>query len=238
MTRLNILKSLAFSSALFVGLFATSTANAVALYEVEAAEADPVYSKFPGGHVFWFEEFPVLFPGASRGFVFDSNGGGFVENDGGTAFLFGRLINLLDASLVFDLALAFDGRTSIPPAGSPKRELKDEAYSDHVPPGPVDTDDWYYYTDTFGTLDGSASGLPFYLLSGKGPAFQVGVGANGKNVEFGASGWLDVEDLFTGEVYNGDINIDLKRVPDAGSSALLLGVSFAAMLFVRRRFVR
>ena len=53
-------------------------------------------------------------------------------------------------------------------------------------------------------------------LSRMGPAYQVGLGANGKNIDFGASGWLNVTTLSQpSQAPNlpsslvGDVNINL-----------------------------
>ena len=47
----------------------------------------------------------------------------------------------------------------------------------------------------------------------RGPAFQVGLGASGKNESYGASGWLDVAFYEAGSqnpsMSTGDINIDI-----------------------------
>ena len=133
----------------------------------------------------------------------------FIEYDNGTATLNGRIINRSDSDIQFDLDILFSGRTSSEPAGSPKLN---ECYS-------ANTDDWYYYEYTSGTITGvgDASGAVI-SISRRGPAYQVGVGANVTNAEaFGASGWFDltVEHQPSGNLKldgkNGDFNILLSE---------------------------
>ena len=84
---------------------------------------------------------------------------------------------------------SLSGRTSVAPPGSPKKDLKDCAYDEDG--GPVDTDTWYYYPTYTGTLTGLGEYAGAVLtIVPTGPAFQVGIGANNKNIKFGASSWF------------------------------------------------
>lgn len=71
------------------------------------------------------------------------------------------------------------------------RQIRD-CYSEHG--GPVDVSQWDMYLEvTEGSLRGVAgSATEGYTLELKmrGPGFQVGVGAGGKSIAFGASGWV------------------------------------------------
>lgn len=131
--------------------------------------------------------------GVSNSFVFE-DGAAFVENADGTAQLSGRIRNLQDDELCFNVTVEFGGRVApgdgaYPPDGSPKKELLDSAYSDKG--GPIDPSTWVYYTTMTGALIGcdKLDGASI-AITRNGPAFQIGVGANGKNGNYGGSGWI------------------------------------------------
>ncbi len=146
--------------------------------------------------------------------------GEFTEFFDGTATLKGIVRSTTNPSAQFDICIDFSGLVepgSPVPAGSPKQELNPTCYG----PGMVDTTTWRYYTTWGGTatglgsLDGAA-----LQLDGVGPAFQVGEGANNKNVNFGASGWLTVTTTsqptsgpMLPTAVTGDINVDLVDCP-------------------------
>lgn len=130
----------------------------------------------------------VWLPGIATDFYF-SPSGSFVENPDGTAHIAGTIVSASDPSKTFDIEVNLSGRTSVPPPGSPKKDLKDCAYSEDG--GPVNTDDWYYYTNFTGTFTGGGSLAGAVLtIVPTGPAFQVGLGASGKNLHYGASAWF------------------------------------------------
>ena len=145
------------------------------------AEADEFGAA--GGHVFWL-------PGISEDLVFVGDTGRFTQFVDGTATMTGTLVDLNDSGKVFDVNVTFSGLTFVTPVGSPKKELAASAYVENG--GPVDTDTWYYFTDYSGVLTGSGDWAGAQVtFTRTGPAFQVGNGASGKNVNFGASGWFD-----------------------------------------------
>lgn len=182
-----------------------------------AAPKDPVYGVLLGNHA-------LLFPGLGGKFVFGASGQ-FVERADGTARLSGTVTDLDEPSRCLIVDIAFAGRVGpgdagFPPAGSPHLDLTPAAYVQNG--GPIDTGTWHYYATTAGTLVGcDVLEGAFLTIAGTGPAFQVGVGANGKNLAFGASGWLDVELVAqptTGVILpvdpdDGDINIDVVECP-------------------------
>lgn len=131
----------------------------------------------------------VWLPGIGTDFVFTPAPGSFVENLDGTALLTGTIAKSSNPSQGFEVVVNLSGRTSVAPPGSPKKDLKDCAYDEDG--GPVDTDTWYYYPTYTGTLTGTGdyAGAVLTIIP-TGPAFQVGLGANNKNIKFGASSWF------------------------------------------------
>ena len=157
---------------------------------VEEAEGDDA-AKYPAGHALYL-------PGIGTDFVF-TPGGSFVERTGGTARMIGVVTSESDPSKSFAIDVQMTDRVdpldvNHPPAGSPKLELVSGAYEGNG--GQVDPRDWRYYE----TMTGILTGLDclegaIVQVDRRGPAFQVGKGANGKNVEWGGSGWLDYTTL-------------------------------------------
>ena len=131
----------------------------------------------------------VWMPGIGTNFVFTPTPGRFVENLDGTAVLSGTIAKVSNPAQGFEVLVNLSGRTSVAPPGSPKKDLKDCAYDENG--GPVDTDTWYYYPTYNGTLTGTGEYAGAVLtIVPTGPAFQVGLGANNKNIKFGASSWF------------------------------------------------
>lgn len=178
------------------------------------ANRDEELSRYSGGHAFWL-------PSLATDFVFEP-GARFVERADGTARLTGEIVSASDDTLRFlatvDLADRVDPQgPGHAPAGSPKLELRDGAYVENG--GAVDPAGWHYY----GTFGGELIGLArmkgaVIEIERRGPAFQFGLGASGKNQRYGGSGWLEVSvvahplegnQLPAGLTY-GDINIDLQ----------------------------
>lgn len=168
----------------------------------------------------------VWMPGIGTDFVFTPTAGSLVENLDGTAVLSGTIAQLANPGQSFEVLVNLSGRTSVAPPGSPKKDLKDCAYEEDG--GPVDTDTWYYYTSYTGTLTGTGDYAGALLtIVPTGPAFQVGVGANNKNLKFGASSWFiwtvvtqpTVGDPLpvTGQ---GDFNIDIGDCPSPTAPGL------------------
>ncbi len=167
----------------------------------------------------------LTLPGISNNLIFEFGTGSFVEFDNGTARLTGTLIDVNDSNRGFAVDVSFSGLTTVTPAGSPKKDLADSAYLENG--GPVDTDSWRYYTTFSGSLSGTGTWADALVtITRAGSAYQVGNGANDKNVDFGASGWFTwsvgqqpaVGSLPS--VGQGDINIDL----DPGECSIPLGL--------------
>ncbi len=164
-------------------------------------------------------------PGIAEDLIFDPDSGVFTESADGTATFTGTVSSESDPTSGFSIALSLSGRTDTAPSGSPKLELDSSAYA---PVGPIDTDTWYYYPDFSGVLTGVGGWEGAEVqLTRRGPAWQVGEGANGKNLNYGASAWLDYtvsaqpgscdggayEGAGGGDCFdstgNGDFNLDL-----------------------------
>lgn len=205
-----------------------------------------------GGHAIYLN-------GLGSDFVFQP-GGQFTENPDGTASLTGVVQRVADSTQRFLVSAQFSGRldpadAGYPPPMSPKMELAPSVYVTNGG-APIDTDTWHYYTDMNGTLLGQ--GLfagSLYSIAPMGPAFQVGVGANGKNLNHGGSGWLNVFQQAPASNPNvvlplttfGDINIDLsdecpacaQKAPvntiatwTEGNHAIYLGSVMRALVFL------
>jgi len=132
-------------------------------------------------HTIWFRDGGVHWRAES--------GARYIEEDDGTARLYGTITrNGQDRNFDFNMT----GRTFNPPPGSPKLETHYEI---------DDTNGWYYYTETTGTIGGEE-----YV--GFGPGFQAGIGANMKQPEmFGAASWLALASKPS--AHAADINIRL-----------------------------
>jgi len=179
----------------------------------EAAQRDDSVAPYQGGHAFWL-------PSIGTDFVFQP-GAEFTERADGTASLAGVIysVALPERQFTVQVTLADrvdPGAPGYAPPGSPKLELHASAY--RAQGGPIDPAGWHYYGTLVGTLEGLAALRGARLeIERRGPSFQLGLGANGKNQRFGGSGWLDVAviaqpatgALLPTEPLHGDINIDL-----------------------------
>ncbi|MEM6331647.1 MAG: hypothetical protein AAF790_15560, partial [Planctomycetota bacterium] len=146
-----------------------------------AALSDSAVHGGNGNHALWL-------PGIGTDFVFEPIGA-FDQNLDGTATLVGTAISASNPNRGFAVSVQLAGYTTDAPAGSPKRELRSSAYVENG--GPVDPSTWAYYTDVTGTLTGLGElDGAVISLNRTGPAWQQGVGANGKNANPGASTWF------------------------------------------------
>lgn len=248
--------------------FAATPAFATATHlDVTEAIADPMWSMFSGGHAFWLRglfEDPGDESPAERKYVFDGtpmfsiedNNTAVVTDD--TIDFTGSIVNMVDSDLTFDFEVDF---TRLDPAdppsipdGTPKRELFPGAYADVDPFGPgIVPSSWSLWLLNSGSLTGTgalAGGileLEHRRMNGDlAPAFMLGVGASGKNLAPGFSGWLgwsaedqpdnpELEFRWDGR---GDININHtnRSAPIPGTIALLaLGITGGVMARRRKR---
>jgi hypothetical protein len=173
----------------------------------DAAEADATYALFEGGHVF-------SLPGIGDDFLFDAGGADFIELADGTGRLLGTVRSVSEPGLAFLVDVLLTGHTAVPPAGSPVKELDPSAYVENG--GPVDAATWRYYTGFAGTLTGLQALDGAVLQLGDGaPVFQIGDGANGRNLRLGASktfSWTVASQPTLSDPLpdgTGDLNLDL-----------------------------
>lgn len=144
------------------------------------------------------------------------DGGQFLEYADGSASFHAVIERIDDEDKSFVVDVLFTGRVepgdpSHPPAGSPKLHGT----------CPKDTPSWSYYTDFSGTFMGlgdyAGAVYDVYL---RGPAFQVGDGANLFNAQFGGAAWFTLKRArkpdsgYLPKSLDGDFNMDLERSCD------------------------
>ncbi len=157
----------------------------------------------------------IYLPGIGTDFIAGNNPLHFVESSDGSGVITGVVYSASNPNKGFSVNISVSGFTTNAPAGSPKKELPSAAYIENS--GPIDPSTWGYYTGFTGTLTGLGNYAGAVITVARyGPAFQVGVGANGKNYNDGASGWFTVAVTKqpNSSYYNlsptshGDINVD------------------------------
>lgn len=279
------------AAGLCAGVLATSTADAIT-YRVSTAERDRNVSGSSGGHAFWLPDngSGTNIPnGRSSRFLFTNNSGRLTVSDDqtsarltGTIQSVGKASSLWDVDIMFILGMDYDAYTHnhTDPNGDThdgveKRELYRNQYANRG--GTVDPESWqYFYMDESnatltGAAGGSYAGTTLDLFQrpngddyGK-YVFQLGEGANGKNLNMGMSGWLGYTTAETGEQGSyrsysrwgrssrhgrysrydcgpqgyagfGDINIDLEPIPEPLTAGLtLIGLGTLTLATRRRR---
>lgn len=125
------------------------------------------------------------------------DGAQFIERANGTATYLGAIVNLGDPNKRLSVRMDYGGRVdpgdpNYPPMGSPKINpfIQQNLVANG---GIIDTNTWHYYTTMTGTMTGRLDYDGAMLsVARRGPAFQVGVGANEKDLSFGGSGWFTV----------------------------------------------
>jgi len=189
----------------FAGAFIGSGESVSNVSEADNDEC----GKYGDGH--------AIITAATGSMVFDAEPQAvFVQNDDGTATITGVARN---GDIVFNAEAILSAYTTEAPAGSPKEELKSECYISNG--GNVNPATWEYYEVVSGTLTGAADSKyegAVVSFTRKGPAAQVGLGANGKNQGNGLSFWFDYElveqssvNAFPQSGY-GDFNLDANQV--------------------------
>lgn len=257
---------------LLLGLCPSHPASA-AVYRVTTAEKDPDVAIHSGGQALWLpdNDAGTQIPNGNRsGFEFIGDTGRMeVSDDLTTAHLTGTIRAMGDAASAWDVQVTFilgmdydtfaHGHTD-PFGGTHNgrifRALQPGSYADQG--GPVDPATWrYFYLDeSRATLTGAAGGgyqgVILDLFQRPNDAdfgkfiFQLGVGANGANLNPGFSGWLGYasrpgQDALPAFFGIGDINVDLEpitqepTIPEPATATLFLAGLTLLSLNARRR---
>jgi len=154
---------------------------------IEEAVVDPTVYGGGGGHA-------LVLNGAGGQYICATGACEWEEDAAnGTAFITGVFHKAGNPNNYYTANITFAGYSSPSaptPAGSPKQELYSSAYV--AGGGTVDPTTWAYYSTMTGTLTGGGTKAGHVVnISRRGPSMQVGAGANGKNTNYGASGWIN-----------------------------------------------
>jgi len=181
------------------------------------AHKDPTYGEYEGKHAVYLKglgaSYKPVNPDGLKWQLFDD----------GTAILQGEVEHIDDDEKVFYVYFALSGKsfTSGHYTGSKDGPKIDEMYQAFEPiangGAGLTTDDWRYYSEITGYLIGKEKFEGIEVeITGNGPYFQVGYGANLKNLNYGAATWFNYEVVKDpGEIFpskktgKGDINVDL-----------------------------
>lgn len=130
----------------------------------------------------------VWMPGIYTDFIFTPQYGAWSSN-ADHATLNGIIRRRDDLSSGFEISVVLSNKTTIPGPDSPRLDLDPDAYIWNG--GPIDPSTWCYYEDFSGVFTGFGryQGAVMDIIR-HGPAWQLGVGANNKNGNFGAAAWF------------------------------------------------
>lgn len=152
------------------------------------AVVDPATTSVAGG-------FALALGGVASDLVFDGPAR-LIERADGSGRLEGTLVLAGDGAPRFELVLEMrervdPGAAAFPPEGSPRLELVPDAYDHHG--GVVSPSTWHYFRVVEGTLAGLGPWEGARIaLTRSGLATQLGLGASGRNTDYGASSTLAV----------------------------------------------
>ncbi|TVR41635.1 MAG: hypothetical protein EA392_01295, partial [Cryomorphaceae bacterium] len=162
-----------------------------------------IFAYAPGSHALWLPDLP----GGSSDFVFDHNGGQFIVYDDGTAHIIGVAKRTTNANQKWEVSVWLKNKRTWAEWSALGRSFKDEQNfntGEHV--------NWHYYEmdNDNAVLTGLGDYAGQTIELQHMPAdftygFQVGLGANSKNLEFGFSGWFTHSGDFSGI---GDFNVN------------------------------
>ncbi len=168
----------------------------------------------------------LYLPGIAEDLHFPT-GGSFEEFADGTAVLTGRLVSASDSSIEFEVRIDFDQRMNTGQVSATRRIFPANAYIEAG--GPVDPGTWHSYGRARGILVGAGELAGSALeIEGDDLALEVGIGANQRNLEYGACGEFDLRLLSQPitswgslpETYVwGEVHLDLPRGEDSEASA-------------------
>ena len=184
-------------------LFAGSAyaANITAVHYIDQ------FSQKNSGHVIG------SFSGVGKDFVFTTPAGGKItEYDDGTATFTGTVkkvnkngTDVGNGDYIFNIDIRLSGKTDTPPSKPKAKCAKSSSSCTYYP----------VYESAVLTGEGQYDGVVIEL-SPRGPAFQIGVGANAKDGDFGGSSWFnwklvsDPNNVLKGRKSGkGDFNFDI-----------------------------
>ncbi len=154
----------------------------------------------------------------SANFNFDANGGQFDQFIDGTAHLYGTVVNDENTNESFEVDFWFANKAGWADWSSMGRGYKDDLGCAQ----PDLYEDWTYYelvggiSTAVGQGDLAGDVLYFYHMpSNYYFGFQIGMGANNKNCDYGMSGWFTYEGIVDGAIVDGhgDVNVDAECAP-------------------------
>ncbi|KAN0027855.1 hypothetical protein ACTFIV_009679 [Dictyostelium citrinum] len=203
-------------SVLLVALSVAGSAySQCTLNDASAANLDPTYGPTTGGDALTFNNNLGSQINIANNYNFVSNG--LVQTNGGDNLVLTGTLTPANSSLTdkFSLRAAFV-RTGQP--NDVKRELQNNAYTSNG--GPIDPSTWSFYQilpDKTKMVSLTNPNAVVTMSENPNTALQVGTGANGKNLQNGASGWFQFKatdgsvnvQSGNGEMEVVDININL-----------------------------
>lgn len=242
----------ALSLATATGAMALPTAG---VYDASTATKDPAVYGGSGNHAIWLPGDIAGLVGTNEWFFTPQDGALTVVNGAsstmnlvGTIAAVGNPTNVFHVSIDFQHYSEFPASAFVGGTPMPKKELFSSAYVENG--GTIDSATWDYYvlldSSVLTGINGAVAGLSVNLTqrpnSGAlfGPALtQIGVGANGKNLNFGLSTWFNYSGSGVSGI--GDVNIDLTdggggtNIAEPATLALLaLGLAGAGFAARRR----
>jgi len=223
-------------------LFGAIAAGALILCSGGIAAATPLapatyaisdYGNGGNHHGVWFRRFD-----STSGVTRYSFSHGEFSVGGTSATLTGRITQKDDAARAFDINLSF---SKVSDAVAATLNGKCEQ-------GGCDTSGWHYFNLDMGMFTGVGDLLGLDLNLTQIPSdgsypWQIGFGANSKNVEFGGAMWFEWEvkqntsgvsvcthSLNCGNDYHGDFNVNLSLIPGNLPEPMSLSLMLAGML--------
>ncbi|MDW3645716.1 MAG: T9SS type A sorting domain-containing protein [Bacteroidia bacterium] len=172
---------------------------------VQSCELTPYASN---DHAFWLNAIPG---DSTRDYVFDTQGGLLNYWSDSTLQITGRIVNQRDPNRLWDVDMWLINPRTYAEWTALGRDLKNG--------GGVDSTDWqnwmFYELDNsrsrmIGVAGSAFDGDVINILhrpSNLNFGFQIGIGANDKNGNFGISGWFDFDGSYSGR---GDINANIE----------------------------
>ncbi|MCB0846204.1 MAG: hypothetical protein KDE26_23295, partial [Bacteroidetes bacterium] len=160
----------------------------------------------PNGHAVWLN----ILPGdPSQNYVFDSLGGTLTIYSNSTATVTGRIFNVQDSSRQWDMILTLENHQDYSAWTAQGRTTKNGGGASLA-----DQQNWTFFeldsTQSFFTgvpgthYDGDTLNVYHFPINYH-MGFQLGVGANDKNGNYGMSGWFGYTGSYSGK---GDLNVN------------------------------